>query len=207
MFASTTEVITMDLSVPQSLAAIIASVVGVGVIVFRALRPMLRRIRLHMRSLDSIPQLVVDVKAISDQVHPNGGSSLKDVVDRIETRQLHDSQVLGSFLASQNVAFFRTDIAGKFTDASRPLCKLLQRSESELLGNFWLSWVDQQVRDEVSEEWMDAIRNEREFDKKFALFSDEGERIYAHARAYLLLDSKRKPMGYFGTFTKTATPE
>jgi len=196
----------MELSPIESISAVVGSVITTGIIIWRLVRPAIKRVRTIHAAIGSIPQLVVDVKSIKEQVHANGGSSLKDVVDRIETRQLHDSQVLGSFLASQNVAFFRTDINGKITDASRPLCKLLHRAESELLGNFWLSWVDQEVRDEVSEEWMDAIRNEREFDKKFALFADSGERIHVHARAYLLLDAKRKPMGYFGTFIKMMMP-
>lgn len=202
MFVPTSDRLTMDLSPYESIVAVVGSIITTGIVIWRLVRPAIKRVRHLHAALESIPQLVIDVTSIREQVHTNGGSSLKDVVDRIEIRQLHDSQVLGSFLASQNVAFFRTDTKGFIHDASRPLCKLLQRAEAELMGNGWMSWVHQKEREDVADEWNDAVTAGRDFDKHFDMYNDAGDVITVHVRAYLLLDLKRKPMGYFGTFTK-----
>jgi len=204
MFTDQSIIFIMDLGNWESITAIGASCLAVGGALWATiLRPMFRLFKKSMSELACIPQLVTDVSDIKMEVRPNGGMSLRDSVERIELRQLLDSQIIGSILSSQAVAFFRADERGLLVEASRPLCKLMQRSEAELIGNKWLSWVTQDQREEVHTEWVDAVENARDFDKRFDVFNDSGDIMHIHAKAYQLVNRrKRETLGYFGTFSR-----
>lgn len=193
--------VTMDLSQTKAILALAGTVLTTGGLFWAtAIRPMIKYLRSTNARLQSIPQLAEDMRVVKEQVHPNGGASLRDSVDRIELRQILDQQVLGSVLSLQSIAFFRADATGAVTEVSRPLCKFLERAEQEVLGNSWFTWINEDVRDEVMAEWMGAIQMGRDFDKYFEMFTDEKEVLAVHLKAYPLMDSHRKVVGYFGSF-------
>jgi hypothetical protein len=64
-------------------------IVGIGVTVgLSFLRQIRDCLRTFSRRLDQVEGLSEDVTAIKKQVLPNGGSSIRDAVDRMEERQV-----------------------------------------------------------------------------------------------------------------------
>jgi PAS domain S-box-containing protein len=131
-----------------------------------------------IRSLSSVPHMLASsqnvesmqktLSLIAKEVMPNGGTSLRDSVSRSE-RKLDDlmSEVL---LLSEtrrvdndtdpNRALFDCDETGMNVWVNKTYCRWLQRTEEELLGWGFLTFVAPYDRERVRDEW-EACREER----------------------------------------------
>ena len=70
----------------QWLGAVAGSLIAVGVIWRKGLRPAARLIREFVRAADNVTEHWPTLLTIAEEFKPNGGNSLRDVVDRLETR-------------------------------------------------------------------------------------------------------------------------
>lgn len=86
-------------------------------------------------------QLHADIKLIRDQVYPNGGSSLRDVVNRIEVQQLVDGELRRAYQQHVNVPFWEADPEGRILWCNGAFAKLLGVSTEDLKDYGWLSMV------------------------------------------------------------------
>lgn len=87
-------------------------------------------------------------KKVAQELSPNGGSSTKDVVLRLEKKmgdiekELKFTNTSFRFVHnSVNYCAFRTDAAGRNTDVTDKYMEFVGRPEHDLLGLDWLSLV------------------------------------------------------------------
>lgn len=179
-----------------------ATIGGSYALFSKVLRPGYALYKKHVENLGSIPQLTEDVRWMKDQIKPNGGTSLRDMVDRIAIGQTVQSQVLNNVLASSSTGHFKTSRDGLVIEVSRTLCRLMERSEQELMGNTWLSWIANDDRERIEHEWGNVVKLGREMDQTFKIWADGGETRRVRMKAMQLLGPDRQLIGYLGVVTE-----
>lgn len=163
--------------------------------------------------IEALGKLSYDVRQVKDKVFPNGGSSIFDGITRLErgmlelntkVDSLEDTQKIS--LNMQKVAFWISEKEGLFNYVSPALCRLLHRTESELLNNNWISCLIKTDTDRISQAWVDAIEEKRTFDEVYAFIdgNNPGRVITVHGLAFHKIDKiTGKYIGSYGTITES----
>lgn len=121
---------------------------------------------------------------------------IEDKVDGIE-----ENQKLAMNL--QGVCFWVSDNEGEFTYASPALCKMLGRSESEILGTNWVNSIMVEDRDKILKAWNFSIENQTGFDEIYTIKRPDG--MYVKVWAVALPKAGKKVFG--GTMGKLTAIE
>lgn len=140
---------------------------------------------------------------ISEQFAPNGGSTLRDAINRIEARQVVQEQRQKMLAMDAPFAIFETDAAGNYVDVNRTYCRWVGRSPSELSGKGWVNSIAQLWQEEVMDSWTMAVQQEREFTMKFRLVDTDGETMPVFGTAFPLYDTKKVLVGWVGIIYKS----
>lgn len=110
-----------------------------------------------------LTQSIDDVKGqlntISAELKTNGGESLKDIVNRIESKLDYTTNKLRFRDQLSPNAVFEMDSLAKCTFANRALCEQLDIDENEFLERRWLSKINEVDKAHLLSEWLDAISN------------------------------------------------
>jgi len=142
----------------------------------KAIKPYLRSQKIKQAERDK------KLTEIRDELKYNGGTSLKDMVLKIDTKTsrmelrldgLEDNQKLAMNL--QGLAFWESNDAGECTYVSPGLCKIMGRSESEIIGSGWLGWLHPDDKNRISEAWEYSIRNKSAFDEIYTFKRADGK--------------------------------
>jgi PAS domain-containing protein len=156
--------------------------------------------------VEMLSQLAVDVKLVKGKIFPNGGTSIFDGIGRLEKNVERISEKIDSLedtqrivLNMQKVAFWTSDKEGAFTYVSPALCRFLNRVESELLGNNWISCLVKTDTERISNAWYDSIEDMRTFDEIFSFSNGKQRDIKVHALAFHKLNKKGEYIGTYGT--------
>lgn len=181
----------------ESWWVIAASVIAIYPVYIKVVRPIAKSIKAQFEAVLLLPELAKSVQAIKQELTTNGGSSVKDAIKRIEERQLISNQILSAVFDHGS---FQADQYGRWFEISSSLCKSLHRSEHELRGNSWVSWIEDEQREEIFHEWNQTIAAGRDFDECFSFRTENDTVIPVRLRAYKLLSSKNELIGYFGVF-------
>ncbi len=171
--------------------------------------------KLRLESEKKASEAFDKLNVIFKQFYNNGGSTLMDKVDKLvigqqdlEKRFDHFETRFDTFeerqkfmLNSQNVAFWYSDNNGAAIYVSPALCKMVRRTESEMLGSAWVSNVIQIDRDRISKAWQSSVLEKRVFDEIYT-FQSDNEFIKVHGLAFHLKNKKTgEHMGSYGTLT------
>ena len=159
-------------------------------------------------AIEQIAKLTTLVGQIKKQVMPNGGSSMVDSLRRIEKKfdevdakfdSIQEDNKL--FYTMQGVAFWVADEQGYFTYISPTMCKMVGRSESELLENNWISCLIKADENRVSEEWYHSVEERRPFDEVYS-FKHQPHDIQVNGIAFHKKNNKTGVYtGSMGTLT------
>jgi PAS domain S-box-containing protein len=140
------------------------------------------------------------LKSILGETQTNGGSSIKDQLNRIETN-VEDLTLWVE--ASQHLtakSMFKTDSTGRFVWVNVAFARLIGVGLEELKGMGWINYLSPIEHDRVSEEWKESIEDQRKFESVFKVlnaYSDEQKEV--KARAYPII-KEGKVLGYLGTW-------
>lgn len=129
-----------------------------------------------VKALEAIAMLPAKVDALSAQVLPNGGSSLRDAVDRIG-RRVDEIEVTQrtKWLMDPHVASFRNDSQGNCIAANLKLCQLFGATESEITGMNWRNFVHPSDLERMTREWMDAVKMGSDFTMRAKYQDSDGK--------------------------------
>lgn len=101
-------------------------------------------------------QLSADIKAIKEQLYPNGGSSLRDAVNRIEEQQHVDGELRRAYQHHITVPLWEADAEGHILWSNQAFARLLGVTTEELKGHGWLSMVNREDLANVKHEILQA---------------------------------------------------
>jgi PAS domain-containing protein len=121
--------------------------------------------RLIIEQAQIISEMPEKVALILKQLYPNGGGSVIDKLDDMKKQigtielKLDNFEDQQKFILNmQGVAFWLSGDIGECVYVSPSTCKLLQRSESELLRFEWVSCLCKNDIKRISEECYASIR-------------------------------------------------
>jgi PAS domain S-box-containing protein len=151
------------------------------------------------------------VLEIPDQFKPNGGSSLRDIIDRIH----HDLVVLKkkiiyldgenkaimSFLGESQppIIFWEADKNGEWISISKKWLELTSLDLKTSLGWGWLNAICEDYRDKVLELWTDSIQQKREFHSEFNIYNYLTDKeISVECHSVVVRDEFNEPLYYVG---------
>lgn len=143
----------------------------------------------------------VKIDLILGELTPNGGTSLKDAVVRIEERQHGMDAFFRAQLNLHNVAIVRTDAEGKLTAINRQYQRMTGYSLIEVEGDGWINAIHPEDRQKVKDQWDEAIASGREMTEDMRFLTALGETIMAHASVFREIDVDGNIRGYLGTIT------
>jgi len=135
---------------------------------------------------------------IESELKPNGGTSMKDAINRIEDRQMDFEAFQTAHLNTQDVAILRTDITGKLYMINRQYQRMTGYSIDEVRDDGWINAIDPSNRDKVSEDWDHCVESGRELSEDILFKHVNGKTFWAHANVYKEVDSKGVHRGYLG---------
>lgn len=161
--------------------------IGIVAAIIAALLPVWRWFAKHILKpfinlLKSHEDLIQSVDTIKKEVTPNGGGSLKDVVnylkstcDNIEKRQLVIEQRSRYSLQYHDEVLFETDKKGNLVWANERFLNFVHRSISELEGYDWITIIIERDRSKFLNELESCISMCRKFE--FFTFSLDMEYV------------------------------
>lgn len=169
------------------------------------------RKKLSLKLTCPVPGIQSSLDAIRAELHPNGGSSLRDAVNRIDRRtkdmefsirRLNIShEVLTEVV---DVPFFRSDANGNTTYCSNSLCRLAGMSSSkEYMGMNWLTYVHEDDLEHTREGWLSAIKEKRTYIGTFRIINPYSNKIYKITeKATPVLGDNNEIFGWEGVIIK-----
>lgn len=155
------------------------------------------------------------------ELRPNGGASLRDVVDQIAMRlghleegQAHLSRAVEATRALQTAymslatgehqALFHADAKGNCIWVDATFSQWTGSNISQVEGYGWISMIAEPDRERVIEQWQLAVEHAADFRCEYLLLRYDGARLPVVGRAIAMHGPKRELVGYLGTIEQRA---
>lgn len=205
----------------KSVEVLIGIFIGLGTIIAAfwkyGVKPTIQYVKSRNQLYEKMEQMVLEysemkakmddsyqkVNTIYYEIKPNGGSSLKDQVSRIEKLQLkHDHELTKSvwrqrvLLEYQNLGIIEFDEHGDCIFSNQIIAEIFEVDTAEMKNNGWLSGIHHTERKKVLENWKASIEKNIPYFDEFLLINDKKVKAIGHA---CVIDSYKKPIGYFVT--------
>ena len=137
-------------------------------------------------------------EAIAAEFKPNGGGSLKDAVNRIETRQLVDAQKARALTNDTLFGIWESDETGKCTYVNRTYQRIVGLSQDDLLGWGWINIIHTDDRAKLATDWEQTLKQEREWYAEFRVTRPDDTSIEVISVGHPLKGRDGKLKGYVG---------
>jgi PAS domain S-box-containing protein len=176
-----------------------------AVLLYRAFTKPLRWFGVQTAAAQQVSELAKKVERIFDEVMPNGGNSIKDMLTRVDKRceRLEDAvamkaQRVRALLTDSTDGVFELDASGNLRWANRTLCRLLGRQTEELLDRGWEQCVAPPEREQVIEEWDRHVEVGRELFMNIHFQHIAGDRVFLQVHSYPMRnEATMKLIGFF----------
>lgn len=160
---------------------------------------------LHRRVFKPImmlPQFMDQVDAIAKELRTNGGSSLKDVVMRMNdnvTRILARNRAISQL---DPRPIFETDRDGLCVWVNRSYLRLVGLSMPELIGHGWKNILNVEDYSRVVTDWQSAVLEKREYFTAYQIIDSTGCFHHVTCHALPMFNEDTVLLGYIGFLTK-----
>lgn len=139
------------------------------------------------------------IDTIFSEVTPDGGTSIKDSIRRIEHEVALSRERFKATHADSDAAMFETDENGNCIWVNRTYCKLTRRTPDQLLGKGWVNAICPGVRDNTIGEFQRAVDEDREMTNLSSEFiTPDGECIHITCNTYKMRNHRGATLGYLG---------
>lgn len=150
-------------------------------------------------------KLVEDVAQILKDLRPNSGTSMRDAINRIESRLIQMEGVQEALQQDGPVAIFRCTPDGSNLEVNRTFCRWLQCTENELIGFGWKNFV-YRYEEEYDLIWRSAFSDGRELQFPMIWRDTHGEAIECNINAYPIFNKDKELVEYLGIIYRKDTP-
>lgn len=157
--------------------------------------------RVVMPYLRLLSSLQTKLAFIEEQLRPNGGSSLRDRVNAIDTKLNQKDARQWALVSSMREPVWESSPEGLCLRVNPAMLALTQRSADEYLGNNWETTVHPEDRERCAAEWETAVIRRRSFDMTFRVVQRGGAvfRVEALSAPYIDLNTQ-KIAGWIGRY-------
>lgn len=149
-------------------------------------------------SLNELEHVIPIMREIAHEFKPNSGSSLRDVVNRIEDGLTVNKNVARLLLEMSEDAHFETDSDGLCTWVNKAYQQMSGMSFNDCLGVGWINAIDLEDRGYVAIEWEKAILSGTTFEADYG-FAHSGR---VRCTSSFARDHEGRVVGTVGTIRK-----
>lgn len=158
----------------------------------------------------SVASIASSVDEMKKEFHPNGGGSFKDALNRLEHRasSIETSLAFGqiairSFVNQGNSGYVITDETGATIEVSLSVCRMLHRTEDELLGFKYYSYIHPEELEDWDKGIKFALENKTNMNKDCRMLLPGEEHTYIKINNFAQrIESNGKLAGYYIAVTK-----
>jgi len=161
---------------------------------------------------EQMNQMSDDIKFIASELRTNGGSSLRDAIDRnnnehvlfnktlssIESMTWNNIEVQRARMDNDDEMIFITGADGNCTWVNRSYARHTGRTIEEIKGSGWVNVVHPAERERIKEAWYEAVKHNREFEMVIKYLDTAGVTFSADVRSYKMTSSDGKTTGFMG---------
>lgn len=141
--------------------------------------------------------LFESVEMISKELQPNHGTSIKDSVNRIDSKlSIIEAEISISNDNGSN-PLFKCNKKGFNLSVNRSYCRLIGCSKDELLGFGWKRFTAKQGAD-----WQQSLEEGREVNFDIIMENVDGESLPLETHCFPILDSKGEVVHYICFLTE-----
>lgn len=138
------------------------------------------------------------IAKIESEMRTNGGSSIRDALNRIEEELfLRKQKIFLGLDAAGDVGIFETDSHGECTWISAGYTKMTGKNLEECSGQNWVYVIYEDDRSKVVEQWKTAVSDKRIFEETYRLQKD-GIPFLVKCRAFPIFKKDHSVAGYLG---------
>ena len=180
------------IGIGEFFGAITAIITGVIAIYKLIVRPVYYHFKQISKLISNVDCLVADLK-------PNGGSSLKDQINRIENRLIRGEMRSRALIRDYECGIFECDMNGNNIYVNRTYCKMINVPSSKLLGKEWLNFIHPIHKNHYEVVWSEHFENCEEIEVDIIMINSNEDAIPVKIKAYPLKDdTQTRCVGYFG---------
>lgn len=148
--------------------------------------------------LDYIKNLFESVEQISKEFQPNHGTSIKDSVNRIDSKlSIIEAEMTISNDNGHN-PLFKCNKKGFNLAVNRSYCRLIGCSKDELMGFGWKRFTAKH-----GEGWQEALEEGREVTFNVTMENVKGDKIPLETHCFPILDANGEVVHYICFLTET----
>lgn len=142
-----------------------------------------------IRSAAALAEFRAATKARMDEIlaelRPNGGTSIRDAIGRVEERQIWQAgrTDLIMLALAEASAVYETDNFGQCIWVSPAYCKITGRTLEECLGWGWVVVIHPDDAARVRVEWASAVEDRRPFGMHYRMVHADGHPFNVHSVA------------------------
>jgi PAS domain S-box-containing protein len=133
------------------------------------------------------------------ELRPNGGTSLRDAVDRMSVEVAGIRGVQRKLVNDSLTPSFQCDPIGDCIFANEAYMAIVGRERTEVMGTNWLNCIEPEDRDRVQRAWEDCIYNRRRFELRYRYVQPNGKTTSAFCRAEPIFGDKQQVVMWIGT--------
>ena len=188
-----------ELFTGEKITAILSTIsaVGAGGVVFY--KKVIAPTHKFVQRMSNLEQ---SIEKVYKELIPNGGGSLRDVVNKINIRTIKTEERQKAILNDATCAVFEADELGQFSYVNRSFKDWILKSADDLLGNNWVNSIYFEDRMKVETEWIDCVKRGRDFSMQFRMMSRHNEVFDVHASAQALRNQNGNIVAWFGIMQK-----
>lgn len=175
----------MDLSIIaqhfDDIAKIIGGVLAIAGIVWSILKWVIPTYKSVKRSFAQMEKIASISDIVLAEFRPNGGSSMKDSITRIDNNlSMVRSDAMRmearqwAIVASLPDPVFETSATGEYIRVNSAYLHLTGRTVADVTGNGWEITVHPEDRAKVWQEWHDAVKRLRAYEGTFRMIDSDG---------------------------------
>ena len=147
-------------------------------------RKVTQKLKPYADVINDLSELNKKVDAISAQFQKNGGSSMRDSINKIILEVNENTNLTKSIrsrqmwlLDTKSEPLFEADKFGGITWANASLCNLTGRPISDLLGARWRNSISEDKREQTINLWEKSVNEKRNFEHSIEITNKSGEKI------------------------------
>lgn len=153
---------------------------------------------------DHLSDMHEKLEVVIREFSTNGGTSLRDVINRIEGGVVLLEQRWRGVWNIIPVGMFETNAEGLVMFVSRAFTIWTGRPADEMLGEGWVAMVHPQDRADVQSAWNDAVIQRRFFEYRLKYIDYSGAlAIPVQIRAYPMFGADSTYLGHIGVASRT----
>lgn len=170
---------------------------------FAALYTIIKKLYVAIKEVITISS---KINSLLEIIQPNGGTSLIDTINRIESKITKSEQRERAILQETPIPMFETNNHGECTWINKSYQVMSGKSVEEISGNGWQTTISEIDRKRVSDEWESAIKNQRDFDLSYIMKNtDKATEFKVSCRAYIQKNKSGEVIGWFGIIKKMSS--